>query len=122
MKLKSLVKVIEGIDGGIHLSFFRPSFSLPYAAKNVDHAIEVARKICTDTIDVEGRPWIDYWKGSEGNINCPEGAIKLPIDMWCCKLTGEICSLQANIRINDKQTFLNGCHAQDSRKEKNSLL
>ena len=118
MKVRSLVKVIKGLDGGIHLTFFRPTFSLPYAAPNMDYAIEVARKICSDTIDFEGRPWIDYWKGSNGNINCPEGAVKLPIDMWHCKLTGEVCYLQANIKIDDKQGFLNGCHAESDRKEK----
>lgn len=63
MKIRSLIKVIESVDGGIHLTFFRPSLSLRYAARDKEHAIEVARRFCLETIDREGRPWIEFWKG-----------------------------------------------------------
>ncbi len=119
MKVKSLVKIIKVSNGGIHITFFRPTFSLPYAAKNMEHATEVAHKLCSDNIDYEGRPWINSWSKEKDNkkINCPEGYIKLPIDLWCCKLSKEMCSLQANIPLDNKDQFLDGCHANEQRKE-----
>jgi hypothetical protein len=117
VKVKSLAKIVNGPDGGVHLSFFRPTLSLIYAARNEEHAREVAEKFCRDTALREGRPWVAYWSGEGDNINCPEGAIKLPIDLWCCKLSGEVCQLQANISLSDEASFLKGCEASDRKKE-----
>ena len=118
MKVRSLVKIIESEDGGIHLTFFRPSLSLPYAARNKDHAIEVARRFCLETIDRDGRPWIEFWKGRGEGVTCPEGFVKLPIDLWCCKLTGEPCSLQASVNPEDEAGFRHGCHADSDKQDK----
>lgn len=80
MKVRSLIKIIESVDGGVHLTFFRPSLSLPYAARDKEHAIEVARRFCLETIDREGRPWVEFWKGGGVGVtltaqkvlsNCP---------------------------------------------------
>lgn len=118
MKVRSLIKIIEGIDGGIHLTFFRPSLSLLYAARDKDHAIEVARRFCLETIEIQGCPWVEFWKGREENVNCPEGFVKLPLDMWCCKITGEACSLQASINPEDESGFRRGCHADSDKQDK----
>ncbi|WP_444930256.1 hypothetical protein ACJJIF_21310 [Microbulbifer sp. SSSA002] len=117
MKVRSLIKITEGKDRGIHLTFFRPTLSIPYAAEDKDHAIEVARNFCSDTIDREGRPWIDFWKKDGGDISCPEGFVKLPIDLWCCKFTDDPCNLQAKINVNNEAGFNAGCHAEENRKK-----
>lgn len=117
MKVKSLAKIVRGRDGGVHLSFFRPTLSLPYAARDAEHAKEVAQQFCRDTAFREGKPWIAYWSSQGNNVNCPEGWIKLPIDLWCCKISKQPCLLQANISLDDEESFLNGCHAPDDKKK-----
>jgi hypothetical protein len=117
VKVKSLAKIVKGHDDGVHLSFFRPTLSLPYAAKNIEHAREVAETFCRDTALREGKPWVAYWSGQGDSVNCPEGYIKLPIDLWCCKISSQICQLQANISLDDKESFLKGCHAPNNKKD-----
>ena len=55
-------------------------------------------------------------KNSDG-VNCPEGVISLPGDIWICRLDKQICKLQAWIITSDKERFVNGCHAPNQRKE-----
>ena len=62
--------------------------------------------------------WINYWKnqGTDHLINCPQGFIELPIDLWKCKFNNSMCNLQAQVDINDKETFFKKCTAQDEQK------
>ncbi|MCG3745359.1 hypothetical protein EXA18_18370 [Vibrio cincinnatiensis] len=63
MKSKSLVKVTEHHDGGFHLTFFRPTFSLFYAGMNYEHTISVAKRFLNDQIRYEAIPHIESCSG-----------------------------------------------------------
>lgn len=116
MKTRSLVKLVTADSGAIHLTFFRPAFSLPWAAPSLDYAINVAKEICLKTIEIEGKPWVQHWSSPDGQPNCPEGAIELPSDIWMCKLSGKICIIQATVSV-DRKKFFEGCHAPRKKKE-----
>lgn len=116
MKTKALVRILNPRDGVFHLTFFRPGFSLPYAAQSQEHALNVARNVCLKTIDQEGKPWVEYWCSPGGEPNCPEGAIELPSDTWMCKLSKKMCPIQAAVK-SEKEEFLKGCTAPDKKKE-----
>ncbi|EIV8497295.1 hypothetical protein ABMY21_20980 [Vibrio vulnificus] len=117
MKSKSLVKIIEHHDGGFHLTLFRPTFSLFYAGMSHEHTLAVATRFLNDQIQYQAIPHIESWSSQGDRINCPEGCVSLPADIWKCKLTDSICILQSSINLNDKDDFLELCHAQDARKE-----
>lgn len=117
MKVQSLVKITTSGDGGTHLTFFRPPLSLPYAARNRTHALEIARKFCSDVALFEGRELVARWSSSGGQTNCPEGAVRLPADVWVCKLSGRMCPLQASISLDREPEFFMTCHAPTKKKE-----
>jgi hypothetical protein len=116
VKVKSLVKIISHVDGGFHLTFFRPIFSLFYAAMNKDHALAVANRFVLEQLQFSGKDWIQSSSKNENRINCPEGCIKLPEDIWCCKLSDTICDLQANIEFDNTDNFLKKCSANEQKK------
>ena len=105
MQVKALVKIINPREGGFHITFFRPVFSLFYAGINKEHTLSIASEFLIKQIESTGQDWIDSWSKSDSTINCPEGAIKLPADIWCCKLSKKECNLQASINLNNKKSF-----------------
>lgn len=54
--------------------------------------------------------------GSSEAINCPEGAIQLPADIWVCKVARQTCPIQAQVFTEDPDAFLSGCLLDDERK------
>lgn len=50
-------------------------------------------------------------------LACPEGKIELPIDLWKCKLTGQLCPLQAFIDTEHWTTFHEHCLAPQERQQ-----
>ncbi|WP_033535550.1 hypothetical protein [Bordetella trematum] len=116
MKTQALVKIISAKDGGTHLTFFRPCFSLLYAARDRHHAVEIAEQFCRDYANDQGRDWVAFWANPDGSVNCPEGAIQLPSDVWVCKLSGNLCELQAAVSTDDESSFFETCHAPPAKK------
>jgi hypothetical protein len=55
--------------------------------------------------------------GSPDVINCPEGAIQLPSDIWVCKVAKQTCPIQAQVFIDDPDAFFDGCLLDRGRKE-----
>lgn len=49
-------------------------------------------------------------------INCPEGRIELPIDIWYCKLIDKPCPIQASIDTDDWAMFEEHCLAAPERQ------
>ncbi|WP_415776213.1 hypothetical protein ACMYQ1_08950 [Shewanella oncorhynchi] len=116
MKVKSLVKVISHYDGGFHLTFFRPTFSIFYAAMNHKHSLEVAKRFISEQLAMVGKAWIQSHSKKNNWINCPEGCIKLPEDTWYCKLSNDICKLQACIKLDHTDDFFENCNATEEKK------
>ena len=65
----------------------------------------------------QARAWLNKWRGSNEAPNCPEGAIRLPIDLWVCKLTDETCPIQAQVFVQEPDQFFGGCLAPQERKQ-----
>lgn len=94
------------------------------ATSKVSNACHSRRDVIKDIrnklaqfLQIEGKKYLSSWKGTPEIINCPEGFIELPIDLWKCKLNKKICPLQAKIFIKDKVEFMVGCLAPGGRKK-----
>src|SRR5262245_54534374 len=61
--------------------------------------------------------WIQHWNGPSDHPNCPEAAIKLPIDLWVCKLLGELCPTQGQVLLGEPDKFRQHCLAEPTRQE-----
>jgi hypothetical protein len=66
---------------------------------------------------IRGMASITKWKGDDGCVNCPEGSIQLPSDIWKCKISKEGCGIQGQIPLDDKERFFAWCKASDIQKE-----
>lgn len=81
-------------------------------------AIENLKTLVQQAIAIQGQAWIEQCAQPEPDVmNCPEGAIKLPIDLWVCKMTKDICPLQAQVFLNDRDLFIRHCQAPEERNE-----
>ncbi|NQT55206.1 MAG: hypothetical protein HQ551_03135 [Desulfobacteraceae bacterium] len=65
----------------------------------------------------QARAWLQEWRSTDDTLNCPEGAIRLPIDLWVCKLTDETCPIQAQVFVREPEKFLSDCLAPPDRKK-----
>lgn len=66
-----------------------------------------------------GRDWIDHFANAETTVTCQEGDLVLPVDTWHCKITGDMCPLQAQIPLDDKEQFFQGCNIEKAPDEIN---
>jgi len=95
-----------------------PGLSVTSKASQSRHrAFEDIRVRLVQYLQNEGRSYISLCKGTSEIINCPEGYIELPVDVWRCKLSKKVCSIQAQVLTTNKQEFMSGCHAPKQRKE-----
>jgi len=51
------------------------------------------------------------------NVYCPWGTIRLPIDLWYCKLTDDVCPIQADINTGEWEQFHKFCRAWPERQQ-----
>ena len=65
----------------------------------------------------EANDYLSEWKGNHSIVNCPEGKILLPIDVWKCKLNEETCPTQAQVFLNQEDEFRTKCSADEKKKE-----
>lgn len=49
-------------------------------------------------------------------LNCPHGMIKLPIDLWYCRLFNQACPVQASINTQNWEQFHGQCLAAPDRQ------
>jgi hypothetical protein len=61
--------------------------------------------------------YLSELKGNPNIVNCPEGKILLPADIWKCKLTGEKCPTQAQVFLNQEDEFRVKCSANEMKKD-----
>jgi hypothetical protein len=75
------------------------------------------KTLIEEMIGVQGHAWLEECAQPEPEVvNCPEGKIKLPIDLWECKLTKDLCPIQAQVFLNDRNLFIRHCQAPEERK------
>ncbi len=63
-----------------------------------------------------GIQYIQFLK-SNRHINCQQGRIELPIDLWYCKNTKTACPIQANIDKTNPEEFFKQCLLNKRQKE-----
>ncbi len=72
-----------------------------------------------DYLATEGSAWLQEMQHADAPevVNCPEGAIKLPIDLWVCKVVDQTCPIHAQVFVDAPERFLDGCLAPQARKQ-----
>jgi hypothetical protein len=80
------------------------------ALKNLRSSIE-------QILATHSKEWLNRWRGQAGAPNCPEGAVKIPIDLWVCKLVDQTCPLQAQVVLDEPERFFEFCLAASERKQ-----
>lgn len=119
MKIKFLVQCKQEPSGDYNLICHGRYFkNLTTSAESFNGALEVMQFVLEQFMKTKGMDWIKKWKGFPGSVNCPEAYIELPSDIWKCRITREICGIQAQVPINDKKNFLALCNASEEWKEK----
>jgi len=64
--------------------------------------------------------YVNWFSHGEDWVNCPEGRAKVPADIWYCKITDDVCPIQAQVRTGDKESFLQGCNLDDYEEKTQS--
>jgi len=122
-------KVLVEIEGDLATAYGLdqvpelPSFHITDI--NADNPIQ---SVIQDWVDLYGRSWVEKFARGEDRVNCPEGTLtpgdvdpSVPTthtpDIWYCKHTGDACPIQAEIRTDDKQEFIDGCNVDEADEE-----
>lgn len=80
--------------------------------------LEAVKTQVREIVTSQAKGWIDAKKRPAADIvNCPEAAIRLPIDIWTCKLTKDVCPVQGQVYLNDRDLFFQHCRAPQQRRE-----
>lgn len=70
-------------------------------------------------LDTQAMPWLESLQhaGGEETSNCGHGTLKLPIDLWHCKLLEKPCPIHAQVFLDDQPAFFRGCLADEETKK-----
>lgn len=118
MKIKFLVQGKQEPSGDYNIVCQGNHFkNLTRWAGSFDEGVDAMRMVLEQFMKIKCKGWIERWKGSPGSVNCPEGFIQLPSDIWKCKITREGCRIQAQVPVDDKKKFFELCKAPDKKKE-----
>lgn len=119
MKTRILARVFER-DGLWAASAFseESAFCSIVASSDQDAEADLRQKVAA-MLDVRARAWLEQWQhgGDPDAPNCPEGAVKLPIDLWVCKLYDTTCPLQAQVSLRESERFYEHCLAPPEKKQ-----
>ncbi len=92
--------------------------NLKTIATNKDEAIHKMQNLLMKYIELQGKQYIKSNASFGMKINCPEGHIELPIDVWHCKDTGKSCPMQAQINVTEYEYFYENCSLTEEKKDK----
>ncbi|MCP8317301.1 MAG: hypothetical protein H3Z51_10665 [archaeon] len=116
MKVKFLIHIVRQNDQSWVAKC--PAISKVSAAcLSREEALKDIENQLIQYLQTEGQSYLSAFKGTGDVINCPEGYIELPIDVWKCKLDDKTCSLQAQVLITEEAKFLSECRAPEGRKQ-----
>ena len=106
-------------DGWIAQSYGRHGVIAIGTGDSEPTSIRHLHRALDEFFEVVVFPWLKSLQhaGSEETPNCPEGTVKLPIDLWYCKLAETACPIQAQVFLGDRAAFFDGCLAEEGRKE-----
>jgi hypothetical protein len=111
---------VEAVSGGwIGHAFDGYGIIAIGAATTEDETIAALRHGIEEYLVTCAAPWLEknQHAGSADIPNCPEGKVKLPIDLWVCKVVRQTCPIQAQVFLGDPEQFFAGCIAPEKRKK-----
>lgn len=117
MKSRVLARVTQVGDDWAASAFQAERAFCTAHATSQDVAVEDLKAQVEEGLPIQARAWLRQFRGGEDAPNCPEGAIKLPIDLWVCKLVHQTCPIQAQVFIEEPERFFSGCLAPPERKK-----
>jgi len=85
-------------------------------AQNRKEAFSQISKAIPTFIESFGRQYIDSWANYSNKVNCPEGIVEMPIDLWCCKKTKNTCPIQAQIDLINPNEFFENCLLSEEKR------
>jgi hypothetical protein len=86
-------------------------------AKSQTGALDRLKTEVESAVVALAQPWIKNWQGSDRVPNCPESKIKLPIDLWYCKLVDKKCPIQGQVFLDEPSLFFEGCLAPQEKRQ-----
>jgi len=118
MKSAILAKAEEVTGGWIGNAFGSEGIIAIGAGRTEQELITSLRQSVDDYLVVDAAHWLAQMghAGSPDTPNCPEGAIKLPADIWVCKVAKETCPIQAQVFLDEPDRFFEGCLLDEDRK------
>jgi hypothetical protein len=119
MKSRVLVKAEEAEGGWIATAYhYKGAWCASPGLSKVDALAKLKVELAS-RLQIDGAEWLkqSYHGGDPESPNCPEGAIKLPIDLWTCKLVDQLCPIQAQVFLGDPEQFFRGCLAPQAKKQ-----
>ncbi|MFC1820231.1 hypothetical protein ACFLZG_03985 [Thermodesulfobacteriota bacterium] len=117
MKSRILARVAPEGSGYKAKAYQRDKEFCSVAGISDADALDRLTTIVEAALAPQAKEWIKQWTGSQERPNCPEAAIKLPIDLWVCKLFGELCPIQGQVLLDEPRKFLRCCLAEPKRRE-----
>lgn len=77
----------------------------------------VAERVIRNYIESQAIHYINWFSHGDDWVNCQEGRAKVPADIWYCKITDDVCPIQAKINVTDKDGFFQGCNLTDHEEK-----
>jgi len=116
MKTRVLAKAIREKEEWVAEAYQQEGVFCSAGGSSETEAVQRLRPKVEELLVTHGRAWLQEWKGSRNVPNCPEGAIKLPIDLWVCKVVNQTCPIQAQVFLEEPDRFFQHCLAPPQRK------
>ena len=114
MDAKFVVKIQR--EGAGHIAMCPSVGVLSKLGATEDDARENLRIILKNYLETSAKALVTRSFTDGVSVNCPEGAVRLPVDVWVCKLSDDVCRLQARIDKTNASAFHAGCSAPEARQ------
>ncbi len=116
MKSKFLIKIY--LDEKCKWKAICASAKVQVESISKEKALIEINKELAHFIKNEADKYLSRWKRGQNVVNCPEGYVLLPLDIWKCKLDGETCPTQGQVFLDRQNEFKQHCRANEDKKEK----
>jgi len=90
--------------------------NLKIIAQIRSEAITKIHELISVFIEGFGRRYIESCDSKNSRLNCPQGYLELPIDVWCCKNTKTPCPLQGLLDTSNSEKYFKLCLVSEETK------
>lgn len=117
MRSEILARLDGGAGGWTATAHERENVICTVSGSTAETALAALRAQVPQRLAGPVREWLSEWRGTAGAPTCPEAAIRLPIDLWVCKLTDSLCPTQGQVLLDAPEEFLAACLAPGPRRQ-----